>query len=112
MLAIPHIADQATLFVAMIGIGLGWASLMGCPYIMLANAIPPARTGVYMGIFNMFIVIPMMIETVVMYLAYHPVLGGDPRHVLMLAGVLMLCAAVATVLVGTTRRADAAGEGA
>ncbi|VVT12799.1 MFS transporter [Sphingomonas sp. EC-HK361] len=112
MLAIPHIADQTTLFVAMIGIGLGWASLMGCPYIMLANAIPPERTGVYMGIFNMFIVIPMMIETVVMYLAYHPVLGGDPRHVLMLAGVLMLCAAVATILVGTTRRADAAGEGA
>lgn len=112
MLAIPHIADQTTLFVAMIGIGLGWASLMGCPYIMLANAIPPERTGVYMGIFNMFIVIPMMIETVVMYLVYHPILGGDPRHVLMLAGVLMLCAALATLAVGKTRRADAAWEGA
>lgn len=106
MLAIPHIADQTTLFVSMIGIGLGWASLMGCPYIMLANAIPPERTGVYMGIFNMFIVLPMMIETVVMYFAYHPVLGGDPRNVLMLAGALMLGAALATLAVGKI------GEGA
>ncbi len=54
----------------MVGIGLGWASMMGNPYIMLADAIPPARTGVYMGIFNMFIVIPMLIESLTMPLVY------------------------------------------
>jgi maltose/moltooligosaccharide transporter len=83
----------------MIGIGIGWASMMGNPYVMLANAIPPERTGVYMGIFNMFIVIPMMIESLTMPLLYRPLLGGDPRHVLMLAGILMLLAALATLAI-------------
>jgi maltose/moltooligosaccharide transporter len=52
-----------------------------------------------MGIFNMFIVIPMLIESVTMWLIYRPVLGSDPRNVLVLAGGLMLAAAAATMLV-------------
>lgn len=99
MLAIPHMTDEQALIVPMIGIGLGWASLMGCPYIMLANSIPPARTGIYMGIFNMFIVLPMLIETLTMPLIYQPLLSGDARHVLMLAGVFMLAAGAATLAV-------------
>ncbi|NML09482.1 SLC45 family MFS transporter [Sphingobium sp. AR-3-1] len=99
MLALPWCTSQAMLFVPMIGIGLGWASMMGNPYIILADSIPPARTGIYMGIFNMFIVIPMMIESLTMPLIYRPLLGGDPRHVLMLAGILMLLAAVATLAI-------------
>ena len=66
---------------------------------MLANAIPPERTGVYIGIFNMFIVIPMMIEILVVWLAYRPLLGGDPRHVLVLGGAMMVAAAIATLMV-------------
>jgi maltose/moltooligosaccharide transporter len=96
MLAIPQLSGQGWLLLAMLGIGLGWAGMMGNTYVMLAGSIPPARTGIYMGIFNMFIVIPMLIETLTMPLLYHPVLGGDPRHALMLAGVLMLAGAVAT----------------
>ncbi|URW76196.1 MFS transporter [Sphingomonas donggukensis] len=103
MLAIPHMTTQAALVLPMIGIGLGWASLMGCPYIMLANSIPPARTGIYMGIFNMFIVLPMLVETLTMPLIYGPLLGGDARNVLMLGGVFMLIAGGATLLVGRTR---------
>ena len=99
MLALPYCSSQAMLFIPMIGIGLGWASMMGNPYIVLADSIPLARTGIYMGIFNMFIVIPMMIESLTMPLIYRPLLGGDPRHVLMLAGVLMLLAAVATLAI-------------
>lgn len=101
MLAIPFTSDRAHLFVLMIGIGIGWASMMGNPYVMLANAIPPERTGVYMGIFNMFIVIPMLIETLVMPLIYRPLLGGDPRNVLLLSGALMLAAGAATMIVRT-----------
>jgi maltose/moltooligosaccharide transporter len=73
--------------------------MMGNPYVMLADSIPPQRTGIYMGIFNMFIVIPMLIESVTMPLIYRPLLGGDPRNVLMLAGVMMLLAAAATLAV-------------
>ncbi|PCG16056.1 MULTISPECIES: MFS transporter [Sphingomonas] len=100
MLVIPGIPTQAGLFVAMIGIGVGWASMMGNPYIMLTGMIPPERNGVYMGIFNMFIVIPMMIESLTVPLFYKPLLGGDARAMLLVAGVLMLGGAAATVLVG------------
>ena len=99
MLAIPGITRPAWLFAPMLGIGIGWASLMGNPYVMLADSIPPERTGVYMGIFNMFIVVPMLIESLTMPLLYRPVLGGDPRHVLLLGGALMLLAAAATLRV-------------
>ena len=99
MLSLPVIGTKAALFIPMIGIGLGWASMMGNPYVMLADSIPPARTGIYMGIFNMFIVIPMLIESLTMPLIYRPLLGGDPRNVLLLAGAMMIAAAIATLAV-------------
>ena len=99
MFTIAATGSVPLLVIAMAGIGIGWGSLMGNPYLMLANAIPPERTGVYMGIFNMFIVIPMMIEILVVWLAYRPLLGGDPRHVLALGGAMMAAAAIATLLV-------------
>ncbi|MHA6720597.1 MFS transporter [Sphingomonas sp. RS6] len=99
MIALPWIEQPILLVLPMIGIGIGWASLMGNPYVMLAGAIPPARTGVYMGIFNMFIVVPMLIESLVMPSIYRPLLGGDPRNVLILAGALMLAATAATMRV-------------
>jgi maltose/moltooligosaccharide transporter len=99
MLAIPGIHDRALLFIPMVGIGLAWASIMGNPYIMLAGSIPPERTGVYMGIFNMFIVIPMIIQIFTLPLYYRSWLGGDPGNVIMLAGALMLCAALAVLRV-------------
>ncbi len=99
MLVLPGIIDRMWLLAPMVGIGLGWASMMGNPYVMLADSIPPERTGIYMGIFNMFIVIPMLIEGLTLPLFYHGALGGDPRNVLLLAGALMLAAAGATLLV-------------
>jgi maltose/moltooligosaccharide transporter len=105
MLAIPQVRDTAHLFVLMVGIGMGWASMMGNPYVLLANAIPPERTGVYMGIFNMFIVIPMLLETLIVPLIYQPLLGGDPRNLLLMTGVMMILAGAATLLVRTPARA-------
>ena len=104
MIAIGRIGTAEAMFVPMIGIGLGWAGMMGNTYVMLASAIPPARNGIYMGIFNMFIVIPMLIETLTMPLIYRPLLAGDPRHALALAGALMLAGALATLRVGGTAR--------
>ena len=103
MIALTQVESLPLMFVAMVGIGLGWASLMGNPYVMLAGAIPPERNGVYMGIFNMFIVIPMLIQTVTLPLIYEPLLGGRPANVLLLAGCLMLLAAAATLAVKAGR---------
>ncbi len=97
MLWLPHVQDKALLFVPAIGVGLGWASIMGNPYVILAGSIPPERTGVYMGIFNMMIVIPMLLLSVTLPFYYGPLMGSDPRHVLTLCGVLMFCAAAAVL---------------
>jgi maltose/moltooligosaccharide transporter len=101
MWALPGIRDKAWLFLPMVGVGLAWASIMGNPYVMLAGSIPPERAGVYMGIFNMFIVIPMLIQMLTLPLFYNSLLGGQPDNVIRLAGTLLACAAVAVLCVKT-----------
>jgi maltose/moltooligosaccharide transporter len=96
-LALPNISSHSLIFLPAIGLGLGWASIMGNPYIVLANSIPADRTGVYMGLFNVMICAPMILYAFTMRFMYEPVFGGDPRNVLMLSGVLMLCAAIAVL---------------
>ncbi|MFM2119130.1 MAG: hypothetical protein RL722_598 [Pseudomonadota bacterium] len=104
---IPAIHDKAWLFLPMVGVGLAWASIMGNPYILLAGSIPAHRAGVYMGIFNMFIVIPMIIQSFTLPLYYQSLLGGQPENVIRLAGVLLLAAAVAVCFVKTSSSAAA-----
>jgi maltose/moltooligosaccharide transporter len=99
MWCIPAIHDKWLLFVPMVGVGMAWASIMGNPYILLAGSIPPERAGVYMGIFNMFIMIPMLIQMLTLPLYYHALLDGDPANVIRLAGALLVCAAVAVLFV-------------
>jgi maltose/moltooligosaccharide transporter len=99
MWAIPSIQDKWLLFVPMIGVGLAWASIMGNPYVLLASSIPPERAGVYMGIFNMFIVIPMIIQMLTLPLYYKSLLGGSPDNVIRLAGTLLALAAIAVLFV-------------
>jgi maltose/moltooligosaccharide transporter len=93
MLIIPQVTQDWLLFFAVVGIGIGWASIMGNPYIVLASSIPPERTGVYMGIFNMMICAPMILFAFTMPFLYGSLLGDDPRNALMFGGVLMLLAA-------------------
>lgn len=111
MISIPLIHSKALLFVPMLGVGLAWASIMGNPYVMLAGSIPQERVGVYMGIFNMFIVIPMMIQIFTLPLYYQSLLGGNPENVIRLAGALLLCAAVSVMFVKVKAR-DAGTVGA
>jgi len=106
MICIPLIHEQVWLFIPMIGIGIAWASMMGNPYIMLAGSIPKERTGVYMGIFNMFIVIPMMIQIFTLPLYYQTWLSGNPENVIRLAGTLLLLAAIAVLFVTVNRSGE------
>jgi len=99
MWALPGIHDKTWLFLPMVGVGLAWGSIMGNPYVLLAGSIPPERAGVYMGIFNMFIVIPMLIQALTLPLLYDSLLGGRPENVIRLAGVLLALAAVCVLRV-------------
>ncbi len=109
MISIPLINDRVLLFIPMLGVGLAWASIMGNPYVMLAGSIPQERVGVYMGIFNMFIVIPMMIQIFTLPLYYDSLLGGNPENVIRLAGALLVCAAVAVLFVKLSPPGEARG---
>ena len=98
-LAFPHIADKNLLFVAITGFGVGWASMMGIPYLMVVADIPKERYGVYMGIINMMIVIPMIIQSLSFGYILKNFLNNDPRMAISFAGVLLIIAAVCTLLI-------------
>lgn len=98
----PGIEDKYLLFAPMIGFGIAWASMMGIPYIMVATSIPSDKNGVYMGIVNMMIVIPMIIQTLTFGSIYKHLLDGDPSKALYFAGFLLLIAAVTTLRVRST----------
>jgi maltose/moltooligosaccharide transporter len=98
-IAFSHISDKNLLFVAITGFGIGWASMMGIPYLMVVKSIPKERYGVYMGIINMMIVIPMLIQTTTFGYILKNFLDNDPRQAITFAGCLLLIAAAATTLI-------------
>jgi len=104
VLAMPELGRHMALLGIAITLGFGWASIMGNPYVILAGAIPPERTGVYMGIFNMMIVIPMLLNGLTFGWIYRHLLDGDARHAVAFAGGLLLAAAMTMLWVRTPAR--------
>ena len=100
-LAFPHIEDKNLLLVAITGFGIGWASMMGIPYLMIVSEIPKERYGVYMGIINMMIVIPMILQTLSFGYILKHFLNNDPRNAITFAGVLLVISMVCTLLIQT-----------
>jgi maltose/moltooligosaccharide transporter len=103
---LAHIGNQYLALVPMIGVGIFWASAVGVPYLMVASMVPAKRTGVYMGILNMMIVVPMLIQTVTFGWIFQHLLGGKGSNAIMLAGVLLGIGAVAMLWVNPPDEAD------
>jgi maltose/moltooligosaccharide transporter len=103
---IPNIHNKYFLFAPMIGFGIAWASMMGVPYIMVVSGIPKSRYGVYMGIVNMMIVIPMILQTLTFGYVYEHFLGKNPGNVMLFAAVLLVLAALSTLRIKPTEVAD------
>ncbi len=101
LLAFPFIENQYWLFPAITGFGIGWASMMGIPYLMVVHQIPKERYGVYMGIINMMIVIPMIIQNITFGFILRTFLNNNAEYAVALAGILLLVAALATLLIKT-----------
>jgi len=99
LLAFPQIENKYLLFVPMAGFGIAWASMMGIPYLMVVNDIPKEKYGVYMGIINMMIVIPMILQTTTFGWVLNNFLGNDSGKAISFAGVLLLLACSATLLI-------------
>ena len=88
----PSLDNKFLLFIPIIGLGIAWASIMGVPYIMAVRMIPSTRYGVYMGIINMMIVVPMLIQSVTFGQIFDHVLGGNPNNAIRFAGILLALA--------------------
>jgi maltose/moltooligosaccharide transporter len=99
LLVFPLIENKYLLFPAITGFGIGWASMMGIPYLLVVGNIPKERYGVYMGIINMMIVVPMILQTLSFGFVMKYLLANNSSHAVLFAGVLLLIAAAATLLI-------------
>ncbi len=99
LLSTWFIHDQILWKCTMIGIGIAWASILSMPYAILSGVLPPQRMGVYMGIFNFFIVIPEIVASLALQPVVKQLFNNDPVKVVMLGGGSLLIAAIATQFV-------------
>jgi maltose/moltooligosaccharide transporter len=104
LLSVYFIHDKYLLLLSMVGVGIAWASILSMPYAILSTALPPERMGVYMGIFNFFIVIPEIVAA----LGFGPLIRlafgeGNPNAPLYLVLIGGVCLATAAACVGLVR---------
>ncbi len=95
LMIVPEVGNKYLIFIPMIGLGIAWASIMGVPYIMAVRMIPSTRFGVYMGIINMMIVVPMIIQNLSFGWIFTNLLGSNPSNAIRFAAV---CLAIAGLL--------------
>jgi maltose/moltooligosaccharide transporter len=97
------IHDRYLLLLSLVGVGIAWASILSMPYAILSTALPAHRMGVYMGIFNFFIVIPEIVASLGFGPMTRALFGADnpnaPLYVVMLGGICLLAASACMGLV-------------
>lgn len=98
LLCLPFIHDEYLILIPMVFFGIGWASIMGLPYSMVSPDIPAEKRGVYMGIINMMIVIPMLIQTVSFGWIFKNLLYSNPVNAIVMAGILFVLASLSVTL--------------
>jgi maltose/moltooligosaccharide transporter len=103
LLSVALIRDQYLLLLTMVGVGIAWASILSMPYAMLSSALPAHRMGVYMGVFNFFIVIPEIVAALTFGPISRALFGADnpntPLYFVMIGGGCLLLAALAVARV-------------
>ncbi|NNU17023.1 MFS transporter [Parvularcula sp. ZS-1/3] len=95
--------DPNWLILSMVGVGMAWASILTMPYTMLSDALPQKQLGIFMGIFNFFIVLPQLIVAGTMGPILRDYMGGRAELALLVGGVFMLLGAVAVHFVDRTK---------
>jgi maltose/moltooligosaccharide transporter len=93
-MSIRWFVDPHWLVVSMVGLGIAWAGLLTMPYAILCSVVPYRKMGIYMGMFNFFIVIPQIVAAAVLGLFVRTVFNGHAINALVLGGISMLVAAV------------------
>jgi len=99
LISMYFIKNPDFLWVSMIGVGIAWASILSMPYSLLSGALPSHKMGIYMGIFNFFIVIPQILAASVLGLFVKRLFNDQAIYALVLGGGFMIVAGIATLWV-------------
>jgi maltose/moltooligosaccharide transporter len=108
LLSMLAIRDPQWLLLSMVGVGFAWASILSLPYALLSDSVPAEKMGVFMGIFNFFIVIPQLVAASLLGFLLKTFLGGEPIQALAIGGVCLVIAGLCTLRVAEPRLAPAA----
>ncbi|MBU6296953.1 MAG: MFS transporter [Alphaproteobacteria bacterium] len=106
-LSFLFIHDPNWLLLSMVGVGIAWASILSLPYALLSDSLPAERMGVYMGIFNFFIVIPQLVAASVLGFFLKVMFGGAPIYALALGGVCFFLSGVLVLRLPKTEKRSA-----
>jgi len=106
LISFVFIRDPALLAIPMIGVGIAWASILSLPYALLSSNLPSNKMGVYMGIFNFFIVIPQLVAASVLGLILREFFALQSIYGLVIGGVLMIVAGLSALLVDKSAEPD------
>ncbi|SDZ28550.1 maltose/moltooligosaccharide transporter [Lysobacter sp. yr284] len=99
LISVALLRDPQMLLLSMVGVGFAWASILSLPYAMLSDSVPAAKMGVFMGIFNFFIVIPQLVAASLLGFLIKTLFGGQPAAALAIGGVSLFVAGACTLWV-------------
>ena len=97
LISLYFFADKNMLIISMAGIGLAWCSILAMPYAILTQALPANKMGVYMGIFNFFIVIPQILAATILGMLTKHIFHGDAIMTIVVGGCSMMIAGLLTL---------------
>lgn len=99
LISVYFISDPNMLVISMVGVGIAWASILSMPYAILSGALPAKKMGIYMGIFNFFIVIPQILAATLLGFFTKSLFGGEAIYTILLGGASMVLAGFLVLMV-------------
>jgi maltose/moltooligosaccharide transporter len=99
LISVYFFKDPNLLIFSMVGVGIAWASILAMPYVILSSSIPSGKMGIYMGIFNIFITFPQILNGLFGGPLVKNVYNNQPIYAIVLAGIFMICAAISVMFV-------------
>ena len=106
LISVYFLSDKVGLLLAMVGVGIAWASILSIPYAMLSGSLPSSKMGYYMGVFNFFIVIPQIVAGTILGFLVNTFFNNEPIYALIIGGFSMILAGLLTLIVSTNKKID------